>query len=250
MKPKKNLDRVIISREEAEREAVAKKLQAQGNAAFGDPNERFDVSADRSDINMFAGTNICPDDNEEALRREQQLAAITTAGFGGNQMTEETKTPVAQEPAVEHPVVTNPNGPGEEPTEEVQEFSDDPAVKSQQISELMSAVHPNFPSGPQLTAWKGAFNEIFITEMGSKAFIYRYLKRQEWIQTNANEAFAAMRPDQKQDVIYNKCVIWPILPPDAVAGLPAGCVESLVNAIERNSLFLDPREVAAMTIKL
>ena len=150
----------------------------------------------------------------------------------------------------------------EEPKEEVKEevkepeapaqpqMPEDPIERMHHIATIMKEIHPNFPSGDQLIQWKQMMGDVFILDLGDRVFIYRYLKRQEWVQMNANEAYHGMRQDQKEDMIYNKCVVWPTLGPQQVAGLPAGCVSSVVGQIEQQSMFLDPRELANFTIKL
>jgi hypothetical protein len=67
---------------------------------------------------------------------------------------------------------------------------------------------------------------------------------------NQNPSFAKQRVDQREDYIFSKCVLWPQLGPEHMAALPAGCVSSIVTQIEQQSMFIDPRELANLTIKL
>jgi hypothetical protein len=192
--------RIIASKEEAEAEQRARKLQAQGLAAFGDPNQKIDFSSDLDEAS-----------NNEAAPEES---------------------------------------PVEEEANEEQELSDDPIVKMDQIHSIFVKSNPSFPTGKTLMNWKTMCGNIFIVDAGEQVFIYRYLKRQEWIQMNQDQSFLKQRVDQREDTIFNRCVLWPKLPPQDIAALPAGCVSSIVAQIEQQSMFIDPRELASLTIKL
>lgn len=229
-KPVKN--RVITSREEAEAEQRARQLQQQGMAAFGDPNQRFDLDAEPE----------FPTGEQDEYETESAPAPVETPV-----PVAPKKAPVAkQRPA---PVVPTA-GPEEKQDDLPEELSDDPATKMEQVSKIFSKNNPGFPSGQTLLNWKNMAGNIFILDAGENVFIYRYLKRQEWIQMNQDPAFLKQRVDQREDTLFNKCVLWPRLGPEKIAALPAGAVSSIVAQIEQQSMFIDPRELANVTIKL
>lgn len=266
MKPKNNPkgspDRVIVSAEEAARERVAQRLLAQGNAAFGDPNERFDLTSDKAAMDDVGMKLKEPDMNELAAKRNMELEAIATAGFGGGEKAPVTTPAPAPAPAPAawggnltetKPEEASKQEANEEPQQKAPAtpaLSEDPVERMHQISNIFKEIHPNFPTGDQLVHMKNMMGGIFILDLDDKVFIYRSLKRQEWVQMNANEAYHSMRQDQKEDMIFNKCVAWPRLGPDQIAALPAGCISSVVSQIEQQSMFLDPRQLANVTIKL
>lgn len=262
-------DRVIVSAKEAEREQVAQKLLAKGDAAFGP--KVFNLEKDMA-MQSKAGI-VLSADQEESARRNMALEAVATAGFGsalepavpqfGEQKMEANKQPNRTEestskdkvftmdskPEVKDPEVKDPEVQDPEVQEQFQ-LPEDPIERLYKISEILGKTHPNFPTGQQLVNLKNNLGDVFILDLDYKVFIYRYLKRQEWVQMNANEAFHNMRIDQKEDQTFTKCVLWPNLNTEEIAALPAGCVTSVVNQIERKSLFIDPRELANLTIKL
>ena len=66
----------------------------------------------------------------------------------------------------------------------------------------------------------------------------------------ADDSFNKMREDQQQDVVFAKCVLYPVYDPTRYALLPAGLVSTLVDTIQIKSMYLDARQVAMSTIKL
>ena len=207
MKPKTRP--VIKGQQELELAKKAEVLAAKGIAAFGDPNQKFDISTE-----MNVMTNILPkEDNKEISSVKEEM-------------------------------------PEESQEEPVLSLSEDPVERTKQISEIIRKKHPTFLSGEQLLRLKSIYGDVYISDFIDRIFVYRYLKRQEWIQLNSNESYNSMREDQKESVIYDKCVLWPNLQPEEVAALPAGYIPTIVAQIERQSMFFDPREVAAVTIKI
>jgi hypothetical protein len=231
-KPINRVSRVISSQEEAEIEREAKKLQAKGMAAFGDPNQKFDLAAELNEIPM-------PPPPIQGMPKTQVAKQEVKQNIKGvNKVTTKPKEEEVKEEIKE------------EQGEQAEQLSDDPVEKMKQISKIFSKINPAFPSAEQLLNWKAMCGNLFIVEAGELIFIYRYLKRQEWIQMNQDPSFNKQRVDQREDVIFNKCILWPRLQPDQIAALPAGCVTSIVAQVEQQSLFIDPRELANMTIKL
>lgn len=129
-------------------------------------------------------------------------------------------------------------------------LSEDPNVRLKQVAEELAKMNPKAPKEGQLRAWKETHGNIYILPIEERIFIYRYLKRQEWVQLQTSDSFSKMRPDQQDDLIFNKCVLWPKLEPIQIAGLPANTVTLISEQVRLQSLFLNPIEVASITIKI
>lgn len=213
-------------------------------AGFGDPGQQFSVSS------------------AEMEAVEQDAALI--AGF--NQQAQAPKAPVtkpravqARRPVPPKPAPTPAPVQEEEPQEEIQEeendgvgleLSDNPAERLKQVSAALKEIDPNAPVPEQLAQWKQVHGDIFILYMFDKAFVYRYLKRAEWIKMNLDESFQNMRQDQIEDYIFDRCVLWPTFGVAEKARLPAGTVPSLSEQIRMNSMFVDPARLSQFTVKL
>lgn len=156
--------------------------------------------------------------------------------------------PVQPQPQLQEQVQEQPEMQDEQPKFEL---SEDPVERMEQLSEFYRQnMDANFPSKDQLLQWKNMTGDIFVLDLGERVFVYRYLKRQEWIQINTSETFQTLREDQKDDEIFNRCVLYPKFQPQEIAMLPAGCVNLIVQQIQQQSMFLDPIEVSRFTIKL
>jgi len=153
------------------------------------------------------------------------------------------ETPQAAPPVTDAQVPVEASGPSDD-------LSDDPEKRLAQVAEQLSKQFPNAPSLEALKQWKGMHGEIFLLPIDDKVYIYRYLKRQEWAQMQANPALQEMRPDQQEDLMFTKCLLWPPMQPQNMAALPAGAVTMIVEQIRMQSLFLDPVQVANLTLKL
>jgi hypothetical protein len=91
---------------------------------------------------------------------------------------------------------------------------------------------------------------VFVLNISEFLFIYRYLKRQEWTQILAKPDWETMGQEQQDELLFNRCVLWPRYTTIQQAGLPAGAMSMLVDQIKLESLFLNPQAVANMTLKL
>jgi len=237
-RPMRTQSRIVSNPEEAKLEQAARQLQAQGMAAFGDPNQTFDLDADMQAFESI--TQQAPQQNVAPAPKKQSTAPVA----------EQRRRPKMEEPKIEEPIEKETQESEEVETEPTRKLSDDPIERMHQVSEIFSKEKKNFPSGNQLISWKSMHGNIFILDAGENIFVYRYLKRQEWIQMNQNPSFQKQRVDQREDYLFSKCVLWPQLAPENMAALPAGCVSSIVTQIEQQSMFIDPRELANLTIKL
>jgi len=137
-----------------------------------------------------------------------------------------------------------------EPEEEGPEVPEDPEERLNWVAEKLAAVKPGAPNAAALREWKRMHGNVFILQIDEYVFIYRYLKRQEWAQLQVNEGFHNMRVDQQEDYISEKCTLWPKFNPHTKGGLPAGAASMLNEQIRLQSMFLDPMQVANITIKL
>jgi hypothetical protein len=126
----------------------------------------------------------------------------------------------------------------------------DPAEKMKWVSEKLREVNPNSPGPSELMNWKQMHGNVFVLQLAEDVYIYRYIKRQEWSQMMANPAVQKMRTEQIEDMIVEKCLLFPKLSPERKAFLPAGAVGMLAEQIRLQSQFLDPMQVANITVKL
>jgi len=154
------------------------------------------------------------------------------------------------EPAVS---VQAPQEEAQADTEETEEASvvpENPEQRLEWVAEQLSLLNPQAPNAAALRQWKQMHGNVFVLQIEDHVFIYRYLKRQEWAQLQANEAFHNLRPDQQEDSIVERCTLWPKFNPHTKGGLPAGAASMLAEQIRIQSMFLDPAQVANITIKL
>lgn len=227
MKPKrKNVKKVVSPQEEdmlRKAEQMAAQTQAEldannGRATFG--NSEFNLAEDISAMNSLINNEHPSPVNEVPQMPQQQV-----------EQQEDKKEEQQQE------------------NNQLQ-LSEEPEARAEQVSNMYRAIDPTFPSKEQLLQLKKQFGEFFICNLGDQFFIFRYLKRQEWIQLNADDGYQKALGHQKEDILYTKCVIWPNLRPEQLATLPAGSISAVVEQIQLESKFLNPVEVAQYTIKI
>lgn len=228
MKPKrKNVKKVVAPQEEEmlrKAEQMAAQTQAEldannGRATFG--NSQFNLAEDMSAMNSL-------------INNEQY-----------SQVNETPQMPQEQEEEQQE----NKEEQQQQENNQLQ-LSEDPEVRAEQVSNMYRAIDPTFPSKEQLLQLKKQFGEFFICNLGDQFFIFRYIKRQEWIQLNADDGYQKALGHQKEDILYTKCVIWPNLRPEQLGTLPAGSISAVVEQIQLESKFLNPVEVAQYTIKI
>ena len=157
--------------------------------------------------------------------------------------------PPVEEPktAVEAPVASESVSNVEDTEPEIPE---DPVAKLEWVAEQLKKIKPNAPDANVLKEWKRIHGNIFILQVDDYVFIYRYLKRQEWKQLQANDQFHTMRVDEQEEMITEKCTLWPKFNVHTRGALPAGAASMLAEQIRIQSMFLDPAQVANITIKL
>jgi hypothetical protein len=217
---------------------------------YGKPN--FSV---KEDLHEMRSTNLIDVDWEqttlkeiEKMGKEQSLPEVNSgvdaakaAGFTVPEvempqqgpLPEEANSSQEQEPKEEKPLTFE--------------------QKLDMVTKELESIYKGSPSKEQLIKLKEMHGGIFILDsralgVGSDIFIYRYLKRAEYIQVM--QAWGKLEPDKQNIAIVNKCLIWPRLTPEFVGSSPAGMFELLAEQIRIRSMFLDPTAVASVTMKL
>jgi len=164
--------------------------------------------------------------------------------------------PVFTEPAPQPVVQPEPQPAAEEPPKEAVEPkeeavpTDPDALMTYVAKTLKELFGDQAPTEAHLRQWKQIHGNVFVLRIDDRVFLYRYLKRQEWKQILANEAWANLNEEKKEDHIAQRCTLWPAFNSTTQGGLPAGTAPLLAEQIRIHSLFLDPAAVANITIKL
>lgn len=141
-----------------------------------------------------------------------------------------------------------PYQPEEEPEETI---PDDPDERLRWTAKMLKKINPKCPITYEiLKQWKQMHGSVFVLNIQDKVYLYRYIKRQEWAQLQASESFANMTPIQQEDSIVERCMLWPEMSPIVKASMPAGAPSMLAEQIRIQSMFLDPVQVANITLKL
>lgn len=256
---------VIEGAEEAQRSAIADRMLAQGKKDFesvygstqgGSFNLAEDMAAQRG-VKMMT---------EEKLKQNLQAGQQTGVVFTPEAAPTELNAPELTEEALSNPpratgaledlwqAETNGEIPfnqwlaskqqGEE------QLSEDPDKRAQQVAEFLASKFQNAPTADMLKEWRRLHGGAFLLHVADRVFIYRYLKRQEWIQLNSNPKAGELTEDQIETDIFNRCLLWPQYGQLQMAGMPAGAISMVVQQIRLQSLFLDPNYVAQLTIKI
>lgn len=151
---------------------------------------------------------------------------------------------------VEQPPYKPEDAPSEGEAAPDNVIPDDPEERLKWTARMLKEINPKAPDYNALKNWKQMHGSVFILNIQDKIYIYRYIKRQEWAQLQANDSFQNMTPIQQEDNIVERCVLWPQLGPIEKASMPAGATSMLAEQIRIQSMFLDPVQVANITLKL
>jgi DNA mismatch repair ATPase MutL len=245
--------RVVTSAEEAQRAAVSEQLLNQGKQNF----EQVYGSKDAGSFNLTEDMNAM---GSVKMMSEKEIQQNQTAGQIQGQESPVTFVPqVEPQPMYTMPSSAPPPQEQQEPenknTEEQEEekkedLSEDPDKRAEQVAEFIGKLHANAPTAQMLKSWRQMHGDIFMLDIADKIYIYRYIKRQEWIQMNANPRKGELTELQVEEDIFNRCLLWPKLDMIQTAGMPAGGISMVVQQIRLQSLFLDPGYVAQMTVKI
>jgi hypothetical protein len=223
--------------------SVAEQLKNDPNA-YGDPNMQFDPLVE---MEVLRQANVTDQSFLEASMNQWKQEGIEipeapVARPMDPRPKMQPRPPVQPEPQLEEE---------EEAFEEEEEvMPTNPIEKMKWVAEKLKEVNPNAPGASELMSWKQMHGNVFVLQLGEDIYIYRYIKRQEWSQMMANPAVQKMRPEQVEDMIVEKCLMFPKLTPERKAFLPAGAVGMLAEQIRLQSQFLDPMQVANITVKL
>lgn len=214
-------------------ELSAVEMMKNNPNAYGNPNIKFDPLAE---MKILQQENITDSSFMEASMQEWQQQGLPIPEF--------TAPQEPQAPTIS-PVLP------EEDEDEIQDtIPTDPIERMKWAAEKLHEIDPKAPSANELFQWKQMHGNTFVLQLEDDVYIYRYIKRQEWAQMMANPAIAKMREEQVEDMIVEKCLLYPRLTPERKAFLPAGIVGLLASQIRIKSQFLDPMQVANITVKL
>jgi hypothetical protein len=177
--------------------------------------------------------------------------ALKATGFVAAAQNMEQQNSVAQT-AKEVPVTQEPNLP-QEPEEE-QQREPTPEEKMEFVAQQIALRFPgvqNLPDVNRFKTWKQTHGGVFFLDLGgTDMFIYRYLKRVEYMGMTADPGWQKLSKDEREERIVDKCLLWPFISPEQKAIIPAGKIELIAEQISIHSMFIDPAQVAAITIKL
>lgn len=140
--------------------------------------------------------------------------------------------------------------PEEENEEEEEKKPLTTKEKAEELVKFVKAVTGNEIPVDTILAWKQMHGDIFMLHLGEKVFLFRYLKRQEMIQMKANPKYEEMSEDQREEDIYNRCLLFPRVDGVRQAADAAGTMGLIANQVKLQSLFLDEMYVAQMVIKI
>jgi hypothetical protein len=216
-------------------------------AGFGDPNQTFNPEEELADVEMDATivsgfnrqNNVDPKVPVTAQKGKKEPRVVAPKAHAP--MPQPTQSPQPEPPKEAEA--------SKEPDEGL-ELSDDPAERLKQVSAALKEINPQAPTPEQLANWKNMHGDIFVLYLFDQAFVYRYLKRAEWIKMNLDESFQNMRQDQIEEYIFDRCVLWPSFSVIEKAKLPAGTIPSISEQIRMNSMFVDPNRLSQLTVKL
>ena len=233
--------------------AQAEKMAAAGfdESIYGPTNVAFNPL---DEMKVLAQNNITDNSFMKASQKEfeQMKNPNMVEDALGAVQAEDPSFPMPQdappEETAQEPAGQPQNSPQEEEKQDM--LPEDPEEKLKFVAEHLAAINPQAPNATVLREWKRIHGNVFVLQIDDHVFIYRYLKRQEWAQIQANEQFHSLRPDQQEDWITEKCTLWPKFNPHTKGALPAGASSMLAEQIRIQSMFLDPMQVANITIKL
>lgn len=272
----KNRRQVVASQQEADMARRAEQLRQQGEANFESVYGRkqsgaHDIAGDRAELHKMARAagQTVPTNNPPESGYFSGVKEMPTQQNPNPAPQPKPKAQAPQEPPQppqnlpESQINTNPpqeeKGKEKGKEEENQGLPEDPVKRAEYLSAQLVEIakHPdtlpvfsNPPLASTLLQWKRDHGEIFLLNIGTHSYIYRYIKRQEWLQLLADENFNKATDEQNNERIFDRCCLWPR--PDSIqmATLPAGAPAMIVQQIRIQSFFLEPSYVANLTIKV
>jgi hypothetical protein len=242
---------VVQSTEEAQRAGVAEQLLSAGKKNFESVygpkvGGSFDLG---DDMRAMQGVKMMTEEQVQQNLGAGAEAEMSEVPDGVDFTPESTVPPELIQPELTKDMLPPDPSPQEEQQEE-EGLSEDPDKRAQQVAEFLASKYPGAPNTDTLKEWRRIHGGAFMLQIADRIFIYRYLKRQEWIQLNANPKAAELSEDDVENEIFNRCVLWPKYNQIQKAGMPAGGISMVVQQIRLQSLFLDPAYVATLTVKI
>jgi len=243
----------------ADQAAVAEQLKAKGSADFesvyGAKNPgAFSMS---EDINAMNGVIHMPEETKDLTAAPTGAATTPTAAVAAPAKSKAAAGFSMPDPKAELPMdmpVAN-MGPDNDPLPETEETEEEeveltPEQKCQKLYEFVVDVTGVCPPVETLIQWKKMHGDLFMLHMGERVFLFRYLKRQEKIQMEANPQYEQLPEHKREEDIYHRCVLWPQSDPIKESSDPAGMMGMLSKQIKMQSMFLDEMYIAQLVLKV
>jgi len=103
------------------------------------------------------------------------------------------------------------------------------------------------PSDEQIEGWKQQFGECYLMSFSpDEPFVFRPINRLEY----RNLLQKAKDDGQFQEMVVQRCVLWPSVGTEILTGGKAGTIPTLYGVIMEGSNFLDPNEAVMLVRKL
>lgn len=142
--------------------------------------------------------------------------------------------------------------------EEAPEPTDGEDALKARIRQILKKI-PNAPSEKQIAGLKRKYGETGVHVFAASekdVFIYTHLRRGQW--QKIQEIMVKMQENGSQNIeellkekVLSHCVLWPRpLSVEFFAGSRAGLVDSIYQAIMMDSYFLNPQQIARLTVQL
>lgn len=140
--------------------------------------------------------------------------------------------------------------------EETQELQDDTSDENPEENDKKQPVDPIMeswtarkegPSDEQIAIWKEQFGEVYLISFDlDENYVWRPIKRLEYkniIQQAKDDA-------HYQEMLVQRCVLWPQVGPEILTGGKAGTIPTLHAVIMEGSNFLEPDQAVMLVRKL
>ena len=135
---------------------------------------------------------------------------------------------------------------GEEPQEDTPEKDEEKKPRVDPIMKHWGDLKGR-PDDQQIENWKSQYGEVFLMSFDENDnYVWRPIKRLEY----KNMLQQAKDDAHFQEMLVQRCVLWPHIGPERLTGGKAGTVPTLYNVIMEGSNFLDPQEAVMYVRKL
>jgi len=145
---------------------------------------------------------------------------------------------------------TSPDwAPGEEPEGPSDESPKDDEEKKKRIDPIMESwgARKKGPSDEEIAMWKEQFGEVYLMSFDlEENFVWRPIKRLEY----KNIVQQAKDDAHYQEMLVQRCVLWPQVGPELLTGGKAGTIPTLHAVIMEGSNFLEPDQAVMLVRKL